>query len=104
MQATKIQAVANLINSKNRLRSSCSRTMARTLLHCVKSLMARSCRAGGADQCPKSGVKRTQRGHAAIAESDPNLEAFTRLAYRPLVTDWAMEAWYHLSMAWMAPN
>src|SRR5262245_42691902 len=31
----------------------------------------RNCRAGGADQCLKSGVKRTQRGHAATAESDP---------------------------------
>jgi hypothetical protein len=26
---------------------------------------------GGADQCPKLGAERTQRGHAATAESDP---------------------------------
>ena len=32
--------------------------------------MALSCRAGGADQCPKLGVERTQRGHAATTESD----------------------------------
>jgi hypothetical protein len=30
-----------------------------------------NCRVGGADQCPKLGVERTQRGHAATAESDP---------------------------------
>jgi hypothetical protein len=34
-------------------------------------LLARSCRAGGADQCPKLGIERTQRRHAATAESDP---------------------------------
>jgi hypothetical protein len=28
-----------------------------------------------------------------------SFEAFTRLAYRPLVTDRAMEAWYHPSIA-----
>jgi hypothetical protein len=28
-------------------------------------------------------------------------EAFARLAYRPLVTDRAMEAWYRPSIAWM---
>ena len=33
--------------------------------------LALSCRAGGADQCPKLKVERTQRGHAAMAESDP---------------------------------
>jgi hypothetical protein len=33
-------------------------------------VMARSCRAGGADQCPKLGVERTQSAHAATAESD----------------------------------
>jgi hypothetical protein len=31
----------------------------------------RSCRTSVADQCPKLGVERTQRGHAAMAESDP---------------------------------
>src|SRR2546429_7788023 len=34
-------------------------------------LVALNCRAGGADQCPKLGVERTQRGHAVMAESDP---------------------------------
>ena len=34
-------------------------------------LLARSCRASVADQCPKLGVERTQRGHAAMAESGP---------------------------------
>ena len=34
--------------------------------------LARSCRADRAGQCPKSGGERTQRGHAATAESDPN--------------------------------
>ena len=33
--------------------------------------LARSCRAGGADQCPKLGVERTQRGHATTVKSDP---------------------------------
>src|SRR4029077_21100482 len=36
-----------------------------------RSLLARNCRAGGTDQCPKLGVERTQRGHAAMADSDP---------------------------------
>jgi hypothetical protein len=34
-------------------------------------VLALSCRAGGADQCTKLGGERTQRGHAATAESDP---------------------------------
>jgi hypothetical protein len=34
---------------------------------CSRQQLARSCRAGGADQCPKLGVERTQRGHAAMA-------------------------------------
>jgi hypothetical protein len=38
---------------------------------CSQPLMALSCRAGGADQCPKLGVERTQRGHAATADSEP---------------------------------
>jgi hypothetical protein len=33
-----------------------------------------------------------------MAECDPS-GAFTRLAYRPLVTDRAIEAWYHPSIA-----
>jgi hypothetical protein len=38
--------------------------------------------------------------HRRMTESDPkrSFEAFTRPAYRPLVTDWAMEAWYHPSL------
>ena len=40
-----------------------------SLLHCSRQVLARSCRAGGADQCPKLGVERTQRGHAATADS-----------------------------------
>ena len=34
--------------------------------------LALGCRAGGADQCPKLGGERTQRGHAGTARSDPN--------------------------------
>ena len=33
--------------------------------------MALFCRADRSNQCPKSGAERTQRGHAATAESDP---------------------------------
>jgi len=36
----------------------------------MSPFVARSCRAGGADQCPKLGVERTRRGHAATADSD----------------------------------
>jgi hypothetical protein len=35
-------------------------------------LLARSCRAGGADQCPKLGVERTQRGRRLWAVHDPS--------------------------------
>jgi hypothetical protein len=37
----------------------------------LRPQLALNCRAGGADQCPKLGVERTQRGDAAMAESDP---------------------------------
>jgi hypothetical protein len=45
-----------------------------------------------------------ETGHTSAKETsgfDPNrsFEAFTRLAYRPLFTDRAMEAWYYLSIA-----
>jgi hypothetical protein len=41
-------------------------------------------------------------GHRQRAESAPpkrSFEAFTRLCLSPLVTDRAMEAWYHPSIA-----
>ena len=37
--------------------------------------LALNCRAGGADQCPKLGVERTQRRHAAMAVSNPYLKS-----------------------------
>ena len=36
--------------------------------------MALNGRAGGADQCPKLGVERTQKGYAATAESGPEAD------------------------------
>ena len=38
---------------------------------CSRPVMARSCRADGAGQCPKLGIERTQRRHAAMAVSNP---------------------------------
>ena len=45
--------------------------------------------------------KRTCHGNRGNDVRDPKRSSgtFTRLAYRPLVTDRAMEAWYHLSIA-----
>ena len=44
------------------------------------SFLARSCRAGGADQCPKLGVERTQRRDAAKVESNPFQTSAARFA------------------------
>jgi hypothetical protein len=44
---------------------------------------------------------REQPAPMASDANDPERSsgAFTRLAYRPLVTDWAMETWYNPSVA-----
>jgi hypothetical protein len=44
------------------------------------------CRAGGADQCPKLGVERTQRGHAAMAESDRSTLGISQQLQTPWTT------------------
>jgi hypothetical protein len=74
-------------------------------------VLALSCRAGGADQCPKLGVERTQRRHAATAESNPKRSLgriywfenfrtrFGLASEREVGTDRAIKAWYHPSIA-----
>ena len=73
------RAAARLLDINDRTATSSYRrgqVLELTIIHsghgwpCKRGRGARSCRAGGADQCPKLGVGRTQRGHAATAESD----------------------------------
>jgi hypothetical protein len=54
-----------------------------------------------AGECLFMGKSSRAAGITAMTDFEPkrSSEAFTRLAYRPLVTDWAMEALYHASIA-----